>query len=311
MIPQPPLVVRGGDGDLPRAQPPVSRGQRAGAHARDLERHNLLAQQRHNPANRTYEARAALAGPVPALAKVWYYIRETDVENVKKNFDICNRIADGAAMMTDTEVTRRILGASWPRHYNRILAETLQSNIEQIGLPTWTEDDEKFARAVQRAAGGADVGLAKEVAKISTSPFSPGTDDIGDVSWVVPTVQLRYPANMASLPGHHWSNAMAMATPIAHKGIVAGAKVVAATVLDLLLQPDLITETKRYFTEVQTKDRKYEPFIGPDDKPPVDLNETAMAKFRPLMQPFYYDARKYDTYLEQLGVAYPVLERPT
>ena len=55
---------------------------------------------------------------VPALAKVWYYIRETDVENVRKNFGICNRIADGAAMMTDTEVTRRILGASWPRHYN-------------------------------------------------------------------------------------------------------------------------------------------------------------------------------------------------
>lgn len=248
---------------------------------------------------------------VPALAKVWYYLRETDVENVRKNFGICNRIADGAAMMTDTEVTRRMLGASWPRHYNRVLAETLQSNIERIGLPTWTKDDESFARAVQRAAGGAEVGLAKEVAKISTSPFSPGTDDIGDVSWVVPTVQLRYPANMASLPGHHWSNAMAMATPIAHKGIVAGAKVLAATALDLLLQPELISETKRYFTEVQTKDKQYEPFIGPDDKPPLDLNETAMQKFRPLMQPFYYDADKYDTYLEQLGVEYPVLERPT
>jgi aminobenzoyl-glutamate utilization protein B len=213
-------------------------------------------------------------------------------------------------MMTDTEVTRRMLGASWPRHYNRVLAETLQSNIERIGLPTWTADDENFARAVQRAAGGAEVGLSKEVAKISTSPFSPGTDDIGDVSWVVPTVQLRYPANMASLPGHHWSNAMAMATPIAHKGVVAGAKVLAATVLDLLLQPELISETKRYFTEVQTKDKRYEPFIGPDDKPPLDLNETAMQKFRPLMRPFYYDAEKYDTYLEQLGVEYPVLECP-
>jgi aminobenzoyl-glutamate utilization protein B len=245
------------------------------------------------------------------LAKVWYYLRETDVENVRKNFGICNRIADGAAMMTDTEVTRRILGASWPRHYNRILAETLQSNIEQVGLPQWTEDDDRFARAVQRAAGGAETGLTKDVAKISTSPFSPGTDDIGDVSWVVPTVQLRYPANMANLPGHHWSNAMAMATPIAHKGVVCGAKVLAATVLDLLLQPELISETKRYFTDVQTKDRQYEPFIGPDDKPPLDLNEVSMQKFRPQMRPFYYDASRYDTYLDQLGVSYPTLERPT
>ena len=97
---------------------------------------------------------------VPALAKVWYYIRETDVENVRENFAICNRIADGAAMMTDTEVTRRMLGASWPRHYNQVLAETLQTNIERIGLPTWTEDDDAFARAVQRAAGGEEVGLA-------------------------------------------------------------------------------------------------------------------------------------------------------
>ncbi|HET6238227.1 MAG TPA: amidohydrolase [Acetobacteraceae bacterium] len=247
---------------------------------------------------------------VPALAKVWYYLRETDVEGVRKNFAICNRIADGAAMMTDTEVTRRMLGASWPRHYNRILAETVQANIERTGLPEWTRDDQRFARAVQRAAGGKEVGLATEVAKITIKPHSPGTDDIGDVSWVVPTVQIRYPANMASLPGHHWSNAMAMATPIAHKGVVAGAKVVAGSVLDLLLQPDLVAGAKRYFTEVQCKDQHYEPFIGKNDKPPIDLNQVAMDKFRPLQKQFYYDPAKYTTYLEQLGVVYPTLEPP-
>jgi aminobenzoyl-glutamate utilization protein B len=247
---------------------------------------------------------------VPALAKVWYYLRETDVEGVRKNFAICNRIADGAAMMTDTEVTRRMLGASWPRHYNRILAETVQANIERTGLPEWTRDDQRFARAVQRAAGGKEVGLATEVAKITIKPHSPGTDDIGDVSWVVPTVQIRYPANMASLPGHHWSNAMAMATPIAHKGVVAGAKVVAGSVLDLLLQPDLVAGAKRYFTEVQCKDQHYEPFIGKNDKPPIDLNQVAMDKFRPLQKQFYYDPAKYTTYLEQLSVVYPTLEPP-
>jgi aminobenzoyl-glutamate utilization protein B len=248
---------------------------------------------------------------VPALAKVWYYLRETDVAGVRANFAICNRIADGAAMMTDTSVTRRMLGASWPRHYNRILAETVQANIERTGLPDWTEDDQRFARAVQRAAGGKEVGLATEVARITTRPHSPGTDDIGDVSWVVPTVQIRYPANMASLPGHHWSNAMAMATPIAHKGVVAGAEVVAGSVLDLLLQPERVAEAKRYFNEVQCKDQRYQPFIGAEDKPPLDLNQVAMDKFRPLQKQFYYDPAKYDTYLDQLGVVYPTLEPPT
>ena len=247
---------------------------------------------------------------VPALAKVWYYIRETDIENVRKNFEICNRIADGAAQMTDCTVTRRMLGASWPRHYNRILAETVQQNIERTGLPTWTEDDQVFARAVQRAAGGKEVGLATEVSKLDIKPHSPGTDDIGDVSWVVPTVQLRYPANMASLPGHHWSNAMAMATPIAHKGIMAGAQVVAGSVLDLFMQPDRVTEAKRYFDEVQCKDQRYEPFITKGDKPPLDLNQTVMDKFRPLQKQFYYDPTRHDTYLDQLGVTYPTLESP-
>ncbi len=119
---------------------------------------------------------------VPALAKVWYYVRETNVENVRKNFAILNRIADAAAMMRDTEVTRRILGASWPRHYNKVLAEALQTNIEQVGLPQWTDDDDRFARAVQRAAGGEPTGLRTQPAKITVNPFSPGTDDIGDVS---------------------------------------------------------------------------------------------------------------------------------
>ena len=177
---------------------------------------------------------------VPALAKVWYYIRETDVEGVRENFEICNRIADGAAMMTDTEVTRRMLGASWPRHYNRILAETVQAEHRAdrpAGLDRGRPAFRPRGAARRRRQGGRPGNRGSQD---HIKPHSPGTDDIGDVSWVVPTVQLRYPANMASLPGHHWSNAMAMATPIAHKGVVAGAQVVAGSVLDLLMQPDRV-----------------------------------------------------------------------
>jgi aminobenzoyl-glutamate utilization protein B len=247
---------------------------------------------------------------VPALAKVWYYIREADVVNVRNNFEICRRIAAGAAQMTDTEATWRMLGAAWPRHYNRILAETVQQNIARVGMPTWSEDDERFARAVQRAAGGKEVGLRTEPSKSIINPHSPGSDDIGDVSWVVPTVQLRYPANLANLPGHHWSNAMTMATPIAHKGVMAGAQVLAGSVLDLLLEPARIVEARRYFEDVQCKDQHYEPFISENDTPPLDLNQAAMDKFRPMQKQFYFDPSHYDTYLDQLGIIYPTLEPP-
>jgi aminobenzoyl-glutamate utilization protein B len=95
-----------------------------------------------------------------------------------------------------------------------------------------------------------------------------------------------------------------MATPIAHKGAIAGAKVQAATAIDLLLNPDLVAQAWAYFREVQTKDVKYEPLIGPQDKPAIDWNREKMERFRPAMRQFYYDPARYETYLEQLGVTY-------
>ena len=92
-------------------------------------------------------------------------------------------------------------------------------------------------------------------------PTGGGSDDIGDVSWNVPTVTLRYPCNIPGLPGHNWANAIAMATPIAHKGVIAGAKVQAMTVLDLLLHPELVERAWDYFNNVQTKDVKYKSFL--------------------------------------------------
>jgi aminobenzoyl-glutamate utilization protein B len=123
----------------------------------------------------------------------------------------------------------------------------------------------------------------------------------------VPTVTLRFPSNIPGGPGHNWANAIAMATPIAHKGVIAGAKVQAMTMLDILVHPDLVKNAWDYFNNVQTKDVKYKTFLRPDDKPAIWLNKETMEKYRPQMQKFYYDPSKYDTYLEQLGIKYPTV----
>jgi aminobenzoyl-glutamate utilization protein B len=99
-----------------------------------------------------------------------------------------------------------------------------------------------------------------------------------------------------------------MATPIAHKGGVAGAKVQALTVLDILLKPQVVTDAWDYFNNVQTKETKYKTFLGPNDGPPTWLNEDIMARYRPEMRKYYYDATKYKTYLEQLGIKYPTVK---
>ena len=138
-----------------------------------------------------------------------------------------------------------------------------------------------------------------------------GSDDIGDVSWNVPTVTLSYPANFPAGPGHNWSNAIAMATPIAHKGVIAGAKVQAMTVLDLVLRPELVKQAWDYFNNVQTKERKYVPFIRADDRPAVWMNKATMDRYRPEMKKYYFDSTKYKTYLDQMeaqfGYRYPTV----
>ena len=255
---------------------------------------------------------------VPPNASVWYYFRETSYEEIKKLWDIGTKMADAAAMMTDTEVSAmKVLGSAWPGHFNKTVAETMHANIEKVGLPQWTEADQALAKAVQREMKVPQTGLPTKINPLRGRETIPdeekrggGSDDIGDISWNLPTVTLRYPSNIQAGPGHNWANAISMATPIAHKGIQYGAKVVALTVLDLLTRPELVTQAWDYFRNVQTKDKKYVPLIRPQDQPAIWLNKERMEKFRPEMRKYYYDPTKYKNYLEQLGIKYPTTEKP-
>jgi aminobenzoyl-glutamate utilization protein B len=225
-----------------------------------------------------------------------------------------NRIADGAAMMTGTTVKRKVLGTAWPRHFNKPMALATYNNILKVGLPSWTKEDQDLAKALQENVHTEVKGLAMKLDSLespSDHPVSGGSDDIGDISWKLPTITLTYPANIPGLQGHHWSEAVAMATPIAHKGVISGAKVEALTLIDLLTNPNLVKQSSDYFKNVQTKDIKYVPMVGKEDKPAIYLNKEIMDTYRPLMKPFYYDETKFNTYLEQLGIQYPTTkEKP-
>ena len=251
---------------------------------------------------------------VPSRATVWYFIREIEADGIRTNFETLQRVAEGAALMTDTQVSRRIVGAAYPRHFNKPIALSMDENIRAVGLPEWTEDDQQFAKALQKLMGADEIkGLAVELEGVEEpleDPVSGGSDDIGDVSWNVPTVTLRFPSNVDGLQFHHWSSAMAMATPIAHKGATAGAKVIAATMLDLLQNEELRDQAWHYFREEQLDGDEYVPFISKDDPPAIEKNAEAMQLFRDRMREFYYDPSRFDTYLEQLGIDYPQLEKP-
>jgi aminobenzoyl-glutamate utilization protein B len=81
------------------------------------------------------------------------------------------------------------------------------------------------------------------------------------------------------------------------------------TAIDYLLSPELVTEAWTYLRNVQAKDIRYTPLIGPDDKPAIEFNREKMEKFAPQLKKTYYDPVKYKTYLEQLGIAYPTVKK--
>jgi aminobenzoyl-glutamate utilization protein B len=252
---------------------------------------------------------------VPGEASVWYYFREQNFKTIRELYETGNTVATAAAMATGTTVTKKVLGYAAPNFSNKPMAEAAYANILAVGLPKWSAADQAFAKAMQETNGVKVEPLATKIAPLSTpdsrgQSMGGGSDDIGDIMWTVPTITIRYPSNIPNAIGHNVQSAIAMATPIAHKGVVNGAKVVAMTVLDLMTTPKLVSDAKNWFTDVQLKTDKYDPVLGPDDKPAIWLNTDVMNRLRPAMEKFYYDPAKYPTYLEQLGIDYEKVAIP-
>ncbi len=248
---------------------------------------------------------------VPSKASVWYYLREREYPAIVDMYEKARNIAEGAAMMTGTKMSYRYMGSAWPGHFNKVLAETMYENIKQTGLPVWTEADQTLAKAVQKEVNSEVTGLETKIPELKEPvkfSLGGGSDDIADISWSVPTIVLGFPSNIPGLQGHHWSNAIAMATPIAHKGATAGAKAMGMTMLDMFVKPEIIENAWAYYKNDQTKNMEYKSFLNPDDKPAIELNQEIMAEFRPEMKKYYYDPSRYGTYLEQLGIKYPTLK---
>ena len=222
---------------------------------------------------------------VPSNASVWYFFREMDYPHIKELWEIGDKMAQGATLMTNTTFTSRVLGSAWPGHFNRPIAEDMYENIKRVGMPTWSDDDQKLAKALQKELKVKEEGLPVKLSELqgrtdeesawaaarTTSATFPGT---------CRRSRCAIPPTFPNLPGHNWSNAIAMATPIAHKGVVAGAKVQAMTMLDILTQAGAGDESVGLLQNVQTKETQYTPLIRPEDKPAIWLNQKIMAEYR-------------------------------
>ncbi|MGH7033266.1 MAG: hypothetical protein ACREFL_06015, partial [Stellaceae bacterium] len=169
---------------------------------------------------------------------------------------------------------------------NKALSQVVQKNIEAVGLPKWSDAEEKFARDFQKAEGKPVVGLSTKLRADGQRPQSFSSNDSGDVSWNVPAVVYGFPASVPGIPYHNWIAAVTPTSSIAHKGEVAGAKALAGTVLDFLTSPDVLKAAHEEF-EQETKTTPYFSLVPDGAKPDIDLNKALMAQYRPAMSKFY------------------------
>ncbi len=224
---------------------------------------------------------------IPRRASVWWFFRDSTADGVLKLFERAKKIAEGAALMSNTEVAVDVLSAVWPVRGNRTLAELVQREIERVGLPDWSREEDDLARAVQAKANVPVEGLRRSIDPLKGPAVQKtAANDAGDVSWKVPMVKVYYPANIPNINAHHWAAGVALATSIAHRGALAGAKVLGASVLECLLRPAVVQEAKRTFKE-EIAGAAYRSLLPPDQKPPLDLNRAMMEKYRPLMVAHY------------------------
>src|SRR4029077_4547145 len=159
-------------------------------------------------------------------------------------------------LMTGTTMEMEPFGAAWPSLGNKAIADAVQKNIDVVGMPKWTDEEVRFAKELQKSMGIKEQGLATQSFPLRAGTQNTSSNDIGDVTWVVPTGTVRFPSAVLGVQAHHWTAGITPTMSIAHKGAVVGAKVIAASVLDLLISPELLVAAKKRFQE-DTKDTKY------------------------------------------------------
>jgi aminobenzoyl-glutamate utilization protein B len=228
---------------------------------------------------------------VPDRASVWYYIRDTD-ETVEDIFQRVVNCAKAGALATDTTLAEvRVLSAVHQRHANKALAEMLQRNIELVGMPAWSEDEEAFARELQRKLRAPEEGLPKKTGELQKPDpvfVGGGSSDVGEVTLVAPTTTVVFPGIVPGAIGHLWSTVACAYGSASWKGLNAGAKVMAATALDLLTDPAALKRVKDEFAAYSAQ-HPYKAFLPADARPPLDLNAELMKKWVSLLEPHYLD----------------------
>ena len=231
---------------------------------------------------------------VQPYAEVVYLIRAPKKQQVKELYDRVYDIARGAALMTGTTMETVFEGTASNLVPNTVLAKVMHKNLVAVGVPAYDEEDQQFAKKIQESLSAEDLrtalaGVDKETAKqlkdktiadvIAPLPAYEftlsGSTDVGDVSWVVPTMQCMTTCWALGTPFHTWQVVSQGAMPIAHKGMLQAGKVMASTAIEALENPELIEQAKAEWQE-RLEGEAYTSLIPDDIHPPKKAQEPVL-----------------------------------
>lgn len=223
---------------------------------------------------------------VPAEAEVWYFVRAPHRNQVEEIYQRLLDVAKGAALMTGTTFEIDFLTGCYEVLLNEVLADVMWEALQKVGAPVFDEKDVDFARALQKTFDESTMDSVRknpdfqqfknlEERPLADTLLSPtgkgrsggGSTDVGDVSWIVPTVQMSATTVPLGCPGHSWQNCASSGSSIGHKGMLVAAKAMGLCGFYLAYNPEIIKKAKEEF-DLKTKDSPYKcPFPKEKDLP--------------------------------------------
>jgi aminobenzoyl-glutamate utilization protein B len=208
---------------------------------------------------------------VPAYARVWCWLRDANAAGVNRLLERAREIAEGAALATGTTARLTVQSGNWELLLNKAGARLIHDNMAWLGPIGFSSEEQEFARRIQRATGAEPVGLEDEPEPLDLDPreVAGGSTDVGDVSWIVPTLHLSVTTAPIGAPWHAWPVVATGGMSIGHKGMLYAAKTMAATMVDLYADPDKLAAVRSEFEE-RTRGVEFVSFL-PEGPPPLPV----------------------------------------
>ncbi len=211
----------------------------------------------------------AVVNVVPDYARAWVRVRDPKRAEMVRVYERVQEIARAAGQMADVEPEISLVSGIWELLPNRAGGVAMQKNLETLGVISYTDEEQAFAKTIQRATGKPEIGLNMKIEPLEATNDvgEGGSTDVGDVSWIVPVTRLSVTTAPDGTPWHSWAVVACGGMSIGHKGMLYAAKALAMTGADMLADPKLLRAIKDEFKE-RKGDTKYEALL-PEGPPRI------------------------------------------